>query len=191
MKRVVIVGVGALGSHLVPLLRNEEIELKIIDFDRVERRNISAQLHFVKSVGKKKVEALKQAMQFCYQYKLNVVSHRLTSENDQQLLGGADLIIDCLDNGESRRIVQRFAREHEVSCLHGALDGQGGFGRVIWDDEFVIDDEDHLGAATCEDGEFLPFISLTASYLAYAAQGYLRREVKSSYTVTASGAQRI
>jgi predicted ThiF/HesA family dinucleotide-utilizing enzyme len=191
MKRLVIVGAGALGSHLIPLLRNEEIDIKVIDFDRVEQRNVLSQWHFVKSVGKKKAESLKQTMQFCYQYKLNAINHKLTVDNDQQLLGEADLIIDCLDNGESRRIVQNFARRHHLPCLHGALDAHGSFGRVVWDELFVIDDEPHTGAATCENGGALPFISITASYLAYVTQHYLNSGEKQNYTVTARGVQRL
>lgn len=189
--KVTIIGVGALGSHLVQALRNEKVILKVIDFDRVEMRNVASQFHFKGSVGKKKTDALKQAMQFCYGLSLEVVGHKLTAENEVQLLGGADLLVDCLDNGEARRLVQRFARANSVPCLHGALAADGGFGRVIWDEHFVIDDEAGADAPTCENGEFLPFIEITSAYLAFAAQRFIKDGRKTSYSISPAGVEKI
>jgi len=191
VKKVTVIGVGALGSHLVLALRNVDATIRVIDFDRVEMKNVASQFHFRNSVGKKKVEALKQAMQFCYGRALEVVGNRLTADNVEQLLGGSDLLVDCLDNGESRRIVQNFARERGVACLHGALAADGGFGRVIWTENFIVDDEDGSGAATCEDGAHLPFIEIVASWLAYAAQRYLRDGRKTGYSISPAGVEKI
>lgn len=189
--KITIIGVGALGSHLVQALRNEDVTIKVIDFDRVEMKNVASQFHFKNGVGKKKVEALKQAMQFCYGRKIETVSNKLTSDNVEQLLGGADLLIDCLDNGEARRLVQGFARKNEVPCLHGALAADGGFARVLWDEDFTIDDEGDGAGATCEDGEFLPFIELTSAYLAYAAQRFIKDSRKIGYSISPAGVEKI
>jgi molybdopterin/thiamine biosynthesis adenylyltransferase len=188
--KVVILGVGALGSHLVQALRNERIRLVAVDFDRVEMKNVQSQFHFKNAVGKKKTDALKQAMQFCYGRKIEVVGNKLTADNVVQLLGGSDLIVDCLDNGEARRVVQGFARENAVACLHGALAADGEFGRVIWDEDFVID-EAVSGAATCEDGEFLPFIQLVSTYLACAVQRFVRSRRKVGFSVSPAGVEKI
>ena len=189
--KITIIGVGALGSHLVQALRNEEVALKVIDFDRVEMRNVASQFHLKNTVGKKKTDALKQAMQFCYGYKVDVVGHKLTADNRDQLLGGADLLVDCLDNGEARRLVQGFARDTGIPCLHGALAADGGFGRVIWDELFVIDDEGSAGAATCEDGEFLPFIQVVSAYMAVAIQWFLKRSQRVGYSISPAGVEKI
>jgi len=191
MKKIVIIGVGALGSHLVQSIRNEDATIKIIDYDRVEMKNVQSQLHFKNTVGKKKVDALKQAMQFCFGRKLEIVGNKLTADNDTQLLGGADLLVDCLDNGEARRVVQAFARANDIPCVHGALAADGGFGRVAWDEYFVIDDETGAGAATCEDGEFLPFVQITAAYLAYAVQRFLKDGRKPGYSISPAGVEKI
>lgn len=189
--KITIIGVGALGSHLVQALRNEKAKLRVIDFDRVEMRNVASQFHFKGNVGKKKVEALRQSMQFCYGTALEIVSNKLTADNAVQLLGGADLLVDCLDNGEARRLVQNYARTHNIPCLHGALAADGGFGRVVWDEVFVIDDETNAGAPTCEDGDFLPFIEITSSFLAFAAQRFVRDGRKTSYSISPAGVEKI
>ena len=190
MKRVVVVGVGALGSHVIQFTRNLDATFKIIDFDRVEQKNVMAQFHSKPNVGKGKVASLAQTMQFLFGKKVDMIPHKLTSENDDQLLSGADLIIDCLDNGEARRLVQGFARRSHTACLHGALDGAGTFGRVVWDADFQIDDA-AAGAATCEDGQHLPFIAITSSFIAQAAKEFLTSGRKIGYQVHAGGAVRI
>lgn len=192
-KTVTIVGVGALGSHVVQFLRNEA-KLRVIDFDRVEQKNILSQMHGKPSVGKLKVDGLKQAMQFMWGVPLTTFSNKLTLDNTSALLGSeakSGLIIDCLDNGAGRRIIQEHVRAHKIPCLHGGLAPEGAFGRVIWDEKFVIDDETGMGAATCEDGEFLPFISIVSAYLARAAQEFLATGKKHGYSISPGGVHRV
>jgi len=189
--KITIIGVGALGSHLVQALRNEKVTLKIVDFDRVEMKNVASQFHFKNGVGKKKVDALKQAMQFCFGRKIETVGNKLTADNVDQLLGDADLLVDCLDNGEARTLVQGFARAKGVPCLHGALAADGGFGRAIWTEDFVIDNEGSGGEPTCEDGEFLPFIEIVASYIAFAVQRFLKDGRKRGFQISPAGVEKI
>jgi predicted ThiF/HesA family dinucleotide-utilizing enzyme len=191
MKSVVVVGVGALGSHAVQLLRSTGAAIKIVDFDRVEQKNVQSQFHGKPHVGKTKVEALKQTMQFLFGAKVETNPNRLTAENAKELLGGADLVLDCLDNGDGRRIVQVYVRANAIPCVHGALAPGGEFGRVVWDEAFAIDDESNAGAATCEDGEHLPFIAITSSYLAHAVAVFLRGGIKLGFAVSPAGAIRI
>ena len=188
--KITIIGVGALGSHLVQALRNEDVALKVIDFDRVEMKNVASQFHFKGTVGHKKTEALKRSMSFAYGRKIEAVGSKLTSDNVTQLLGNADLLVDCLDNGKGRRLVQGFAKEHNRPCVHGALAADGGFGRVVWTDNFVIDDA-ASGAVTCEDGEFLPFIQVVASYLAISVQRFLQDGRRVGFSISPAGVQKI
>lgn len=174
MKNLTIVGCGALGSHVVLFLRNEDVILKVIDFDRVEQKNTLSQFHSRSSVGKGKTQSLAQIMSFLFCTKLGTVPHKLTSENQEQLLAGSDLIIDCLDNGPGRRLVQSFAKRTATPCLHGGLAANGAYGRACWTKNFVIDDGPADGqGATCEGGEFLPFIGIVSAYIARAAQVFL------------------
>ena len=185
---ILIIGVGALGSHLVQFIRNEKVEIKVIDFDRVEQKNVMSQFHGKPGVGKNKVEALKQTMDFLFKRQLSVISNKLIAENIDALMKGATLVVDCLDNGASRKLVQDYVRAHNLPCLHGALAPGGEFGRAIWDEQFVIDSEVGAGAATCEDGEFLPFIALTAAYMARAVQIFLKDKTKIGFSISPVGA---
>jgi shikimate 5-dehydrogenase len=188
-KRVVIVGAGALGSHLALLLRNHA-DIKVVDFDRVEAKNCMSQLHAVGSVGKNKALALQQAMKFLFGVRVEAVPHKLVPNNVRELLESSDLVVDCVDNGETRRLIQGFCRTEEIPCLHGALAAGGQLGQVCWTEKFEADDAPP-GAATCEDGEHLPFIATVASLLAVVAQGFVRRGSRKSYLVFAGGTKEI
>ncbi len=174
MKTIVIVGVGALGSHVVQFLRNVDATIRVVDFDRVEQRNVMAQFHGKPSVGKAKVQSLQQAMNFLFARKIEAVPHKLVENNAKEILGSADLVIDCLDNGASRRVVQALVRSATIPCLHGALAADGSFGSALWDEHFVIDDVTGGGGKTCEDGEHLPFILKVSAELASSAQTFLK-----------------
>jgi molybdopterin-synthase adenylyltransferase len=185
--RVVIVGVGALGSHLALLARNLDVKLVLVDFDRVEQKNVLAQFHTRMGVGRNKAQALAQALQGMFGLKVEVVPHRLTADNTDAVLGKADVVVDCLDNGASRRLIQEWVRAHEVPCLHGALSADGQYGRAVWDELFHIDNEDVQGAPTCEGGEHLPFIAQVAAQLAFALQSFVQHGQRRSWDLYPGG----
>lgn len=187
--QITVVGVGALGSHLIPLLRNLKAELSVIDFDRVEQKNVQSQFHSKTSVGKLKVLGLQQTMQFLFKVKLNTNSNKLIGKNAKQLLSSADLLVDCLDNAESRNIVQTYARKHKIPCVHGALAADGAYAQIAWNNDFLID-ENPGEAPTCEDGEHLPFISIVSSYLAYSIQTFIGSRKTQGFQVFPGGAKR-
>lgn len=187
MKTVVVVGVGALGSHLVLLARNIPASFKVIDFDRVESKNTLSQFHTKMGAGKNKAVALQQAMSGLFGMKIEAVPHRLTEENAEVLLKGADLVVDCLDNGDSRRAVQKIVRKLNIPCLHGAVDALGSYGRVVWDENFVIDDEAKPGQPTCEGGENLPFLGAVSAQLALSILRFFKDGKRIGAEITPSG----
>ena len=182
MKTITIIGAGALGSHVAQFLRNEG-KLKVVDFDVVEAKNTLAQFHSKASVRQRKATALSSVMNLLWGIKVEANTNKLVENNSEQLIGAPDLVIDCLDNGAARRHVQRYARQEGLPCLHGALAADGAFGRVIWDENFVADDEDAAGAPTCEDGRHLPFIVTVASLIAASAQYFLNVGKKRGWTI--------
>ena len=186
-RRVTVVGAGALGSHLVLFLRNLDVDLWVIDFDRVARKNVLAQFHGTKSVGKAKVRSLQQTMQALFGMRVSGVPQRLRADNVAQFLQHSDLVVACLGNLESRTLVSEFVRAYGLPCLHGALAPGGQFGRVVWDEHFVADSEAESDTETCASGEFLPFIGMVSSFLAYATQVFLASGKKLGFHVHPDG----
>jgi len=173
----------------VQFLRNVA-ELKIIDYDRIEQKNILSQFHGKPGVGKLKVSALQQLMNFTFGIKVETISNKLTNDNDIQLLSNSDLIIDCLDNAEGRIVVQKFARKFKIPCLHGGLAANGEFGISIWDENYQIQTGSE-GLATCENGDQLPFIGLVSAYIARSAQDFISNNKRYGYMISPTSTTRV
>lgn len=191
MDKVVIIGVGALGSHVVLLARNWKSSLRIVDFDRIETKNTQSQFHSKMGLGKNKAQALQQALQGLFGIKVDAVPHKLVDDNTGAVLSEAALVIDCTDNAAARRVIQKHVRKHGIPCLHGALSADGIFGRIVWDEIFVLDEEGKEGQATCEDGEQLPMFALAAAQIAVTAQRFLKDGTKQSFQVMPTGIVRL
>ncbi len=186
-KRILIAGVGALGSTCVQFIRNVEAELRLVDFDRVESKNLSAQWFVKQSVGKNKAEAVRLQLANFFGGKAEAMGVRLAATNAKELLAGCDLAVDCFDNADSRTVLSEHAREAKVPLLHGAIAADGTVGLVRWDERFSPDREDAEGQATCEGGEHLPMIGLVGATLARAIQDFLKSGDQNDYLVTLSG----
>lgn len=174
--RIVILGVGALGSTTAVLCRALDATLAFVDFDKVESKNLQAQAFVKQSLGKNKAEALKAQLLNFHGVKAEAFGVRLTKENVEQLVKDAGLIVDCFDNAESRRVISEHAREKNLPLLHAAISGDGSFGLVRWDERFTPDAEDHAGQATCEGGEHLPMIGLLSATLARTIQDFVTKQ---------------
>lgn len=176
--RIIFCGVGAIGSMAAMLCRNLEATLAFIDFDRVESKNLLAQAYVKPSVGKNKAEALKLQLLNLHGVKTESFGVRLTRDNVEALCGGADLLVDCFDNRESRLLLSEYARKAGKPLLHGALAGDSSFGLVRWDERFTPDAEDEPGQATCEGGLHLPLIGMLGAALARIIQDFVKHGVR-------------
>jgi molybdopterin/thiamine biosynthesis adenylyltransferase len=188
--RVVICGVGALGSTAVSYCRNLGVELRLVDFDRVESKNLAAQWFVKQSIGKNKAEAARLQLANFYGCKAEALGVRLGANNAAQLLADCDLAVDCFDNADSRLVLSEAARARGLPLVHGGLAADGTVGLVRWDERFTPDREDTPGQATCEGGEHLPMIGLVGATLARTIQDFVRDSSREDYLVTLSGVTR-
>jgi hypothetical protein len=191
MKKVSIIGVGALGSHLLLFARNWEVELGVVDFDRIESKNIQSQFHTKMGQGKNKAKALQQAMHGLFGVKIAAGTAKLADNNAGQVLGAPDLVVDCTDNIAARSIIQTYVEAPVVECLHGCLSADGTLARAVWTEHFTPDKEGGEGEATCEDGANLPFHAMAGALLASVAQRFLETGEKKSWQLTPSSLIRI
>ncbi len=190
MKKILICGGGALGSHALFLGRDLRHELAVIDYDRVETKNLGSRGFVKQMVGKPKATALKMQLLNFYGVKLqNEFAVELTERNAETILSGYDLLVDCFDNAAARTIVQGYARANQTTCLHAGLAADGVFGAVRWDKDFVIDEEDVPGQATCDGGGFLPLITTAAAAIVASLDAYLTDSEELNWNVTPHGCE--
>ncbi len=173
-KRVIFCGVGALGSTTAFFCRNLDATLRLVDFDRVESKNLLAQWFIKQSVGKNKADALRLQLSNFYGIKAEAFGVRVTDKNVAELMTPGNLLIDCFDNHESRSLLSSYARDNDKPLLHAAISGDGTFGLVRWDSRFEADREDEEGQATCEGGEHLPLIGLLGATVARTIQDFVQ-----------------
>lgn len=189
LPRVVVVGCGALGSHVALFLRNEA-HLVLVDGDKVEHKNVLSQYHTRSSVGLFKARALAAHLAF-FGVKAEAVPRMLAEANVRALLKNAALtalVVDCTDDAVARTLMHDYA-EDDVPLLHAALAvGDQGYGQVTWDSPSYSPDAGVGGAPTCHAGENLPMAALVAAYAARAAQDFLRHGRRVGYAVSKAGA---
>lgn len=188
--RIAICGVGALGSTAVLFARNLGARFRLIDFDRVESKNLQAQWFVKQSVGKNKADALRLQLANFYGVKAEARGVRLVANNAAELLDGCAVAVDAFDNHDSRALLSGAAAAAGVPVVHAALAADGTFGLVRWDPRFTPDREDTEGQATCEGGEHLPVIGLVGATVARALAEHLAGGRSSDYMISLSGVVR-
>jgi len=91
--KIMIIGVGGIGSFLVPLLSKAGHKLHIYDFDRIEEKNIPYQNFSLEDVGKLKVDVFAPLVEKTIPFPV------LTKKQ----MEGFDLVVCCVDNLSARK----------------------------------------------------------------------------------------
>ena len=100
---ITICGAGALGGNIAEsLARSGFAQLKVIDFDRIEERNLSTQPYQKSDIGGFKAKMIANNLYRAVGTRVEAVVKRLEEGNVQKLLRGSELVIDVFDNSVSR-----------------------------------------------------------------------------------------
>ena len=130
--KVAVVGVGGLGSPVAYYLAAAGVgTLLLIDEQTPELSNLNRQiLHWEEDIDKnpKPLSAKWKLERFNSDIKIETFVGRLTKENIEEVLAGVDVIVDCLDNFETRYLLDEFAHKRGIPLVHGAVEGM--FGQV-------------------------------------------------------------
>lgn len=125
---VAVVGLGGLGSPASIYLTAAGVgKMILIDPQLVESSNLNRQiLHGEKDIGRKKAESAKKSLrQLNSHAELTAVGHSLRKEN-VKYLRDVDLVVDALDNFESRYLLNEFCVRESIPFVHGAVEGTQG-----------------------------------------------------------------
>jgi len=125
-KRVLLVGCGGLGGHLLELMVRLGVgEITAVDGDCFSPSNLNRQLlSTTQNLGASKAaEAAARAKAIFPDARVTPVETFLTAENATELLRGCDLALDALDSAEARLILEDGCAEAGVPLVHGAVMG--------------------------------------------------------------------
>jgi molybdopterin-synthase adenylyltransferase len=126
---VLVAGVGGLGSPACLYLAAAGVgTIRIVDSDAGELSNLNRQiLHWTQDIGKDKVDtAISKLQNLNHNVKVEAIKGRIAADNVKDLAQGCDIIIDAMDNLESRYLLNKTAQELKIPFCHGAIYGLEG-----------------------------------------------------------------
>ncbi len=126
---VLIAGVGGLGSPAATYLACAGVgRLTLVDFESVELSNLNRQiLHWERDINEKKViSGSVKLKEMNSTIEIIPLSVRITKENAAGLFDGVDLVMDCMDNMETRFIINESCFKKSIPFIHGGVRGLDG-----------------------------------------------------------------
>jgi adenylyltransferase/sulfurtransferase len=126
---VFIAGAGGLGSPVAIYLAIAGVgEMRICDADRLELSNLNRQiLHNDSRIGElKAVSAEKTLRELNPTVKIVTHSDYLDENSADRIVGQPDVIVDCLDNFETRYVLNAYGIKHGIPLVHGGIWGMAG-----------------------------------------------------------------
>jgi len=186
-----IFGVGALGSRIVDtLVRHGVINITICDFDRIEASNLGTQPWFVTDIGKFKTDMAARNAYNINKTKIKSIKDKFDDSNFKKFVSMCNnktVIIDALDNFESRELVKRlYVSSNACACVHVGMSGDG-YGQVKWDENYEIPKrkrEDNEEEDICEYPLATNLCVFTATLCADAVIEYVLTETQANYDFT-------
>lgn len=141
-KKVCIVGAGGLGGYITEILsRLGILNITLIDDDVFDLNNLNRQLFSKESlIGHSKVAAAKARIsEVNSNVQLNIMQKRMDADNANDIISGHDLVIDALDNIQSRFVLADTCNFLDIPMVHGAIAGWYGQVCCIYPGDKTLD----------------------------------------------------
>ena len=125
-KRVLVVGCGGLGGHIIDQLTRIGVGfLRVVDGDAFEPSNLNRQLlSQVPLLGiPKAAAAADHVTKVNPDIMVEAVEAFMTEDNVRTLIAECDIVMDALDNIPGRRILAAACKEAGIPYVYGAIQG--------------------------------------------------------------------
>ena len=137
---IAIIGCGALGTVIATILVRAGIgRIKIIDRDFIEYHNLQRQVLFdeddINNQLPKAVAAEKHVRKVNSAIEIQGVVADVNYSNIEKLVSGVDLILDGLDNRETRFLINDVSLKHKIPWVYGGAISSYGMTMNIIPDE--------------------------------------------------------
>jgi len=162
---VAVVGCGGLGSPALTYLACAGIgKLILIDFDEVSETNLNRQyLHGMKDIERPKVVSAKERLlEMNGEIEIVGIEKKLTVENVGRIIDGADVVVDCVDNIETRILLGRACLEKNIPLVEAGVQGFYGWIMSIGSESACLE---CLGFDTMSINRPIPIIGTTAGVI--------------------------
>lgn len=125
-KRVLVVGCGGLGGHILDQLARIGVgHIRVVDGDVFEATNLNRQLlSLVPLMGVRKAKAAAQHVNRVNpEITVEAVEEFLTEANVSGLIADCDAVLDALDNIPSRKLLASACEKAGIPYIYGAIQG--------------------------------------------------------------------
>ncbi|OGO18248.1 MAG: hypothetical protein A2Z15_06365 [Chloroflexi bacterium RBG_16_50_11] len=134
--KAVIIGCGALGSNVAVLLARAGVgSLTIVDRDFIEVHNLQRQVLFneedIKAGLPKAVAAERRLRKINSTIDIRGIIADVNYTNIEEFCRGADVIVDGLDNAETRYLINDAALKHRIPWVYGGAIAANGMTMTI------------------------------------------------------------
>jgi sulfur carrier protein ThiS adenylyltransferase len=126
-----IAGAGGLGSSVATSLARAGVgRLIIADFDRIEPSNLNRQQYFIRQIGRRKVDALRENLRAINPFsEYTVHAVRVTRANAGRIFADADILVEAFDKALTKRmLIDTWLALHPDRPLVAAS-GLAGYGK--------------------------------------------------------------
>ncbi|MHB1394232.1 MAG: HesA/MoeB/ThiF family protein [Clostridia bacterium] len=133
--KVCVVGCGGLGGYIIEQLGRIGIGyITAVDGDVFDESNLNRQLlSEMDKLGYSKAKAAEERMERVNPLITVMPIHqRLTADNGLEIIKGHDVIVDALDNIESRLVLEELAESAGIPLVHGAIAGWFGQATTVF-----------------------------------------------------------
>lgn len=178
---ITICGAGALGANLCEsLARSGFNQLRVIDRDRVEERNLSTQPYFRSDIGSQKAKILSNNLYRALGIKIDGLAEELTASNTKKLLAKNKLVVDVFDNSKSRQVVKDFCELSKVDCLHIGL--AENYAEVIWNEHYRVPSPNQDDV--CDYPLARNLVMLAVAVASETIITFIDKQLKENFTIT-------
>jgi hypothetical protein len=183
-RKIVICGVGALGSHLANLLARQGFgSIEVVDFDKIQNHNIANQFYGLPEVGASKATAC--ANKIFRETGVQVIPHnkKLVRGAAKKLFRKSALVVDAFDNFESRKLLKEECDKLGIPCVHAGM-SDDGFSEIKWNEEYRIPDVEVEQDDVCEYPLAMNLVHFTVSILAETIVRFIDDNTKQNVEFT-------
>lgn len=178
-KSCAVIGLGGLGTNVAVHLAGAGVgKLYLCDFDTVCETNLNRQfMYTADDIGKFKCSALKKRLSsYADNGDITEVNSKITDASSLNSLGDCDIVFSCVDNNETRIILEDFCKENNIPLVHGGIDGFYGVAYLYVPSQSLSPSQ----AGLCEGGKAKYNISAVAGVI-----GSLQASLGIKYLLTA------
>ncbi len=132
--KVLVVGAGGLGTPVLTYLVCAGVgDIKVVDEDIVSESNLNRQFFYgYEDIGKSKaILASERLRKQNPDVTIRPISERITEKNVMEMIVDVDIVVDCVDNMETRVLMNRACMERGIPLVEAGIQEFYGFVTVV------------------------------------------------------------